>query len=182
MLRRWFTAAALVLALSSAHADNSELWVLVDTQTQTLKVLDGENVQASFSGISIGRNGTTLDKQQDDSKTPLGKFRVAWIKHKSRFHLFFGLDYPNKYHVERAYYSGRIDTPDYLSLRRAIDAGIVPPQDTPLGGYLGIHGVGNGNARVHNRFNWTNGCIALRNEQIDSMTKWIRVGTPVIIR
>jgi lipoprotein-anchoring transpeptidase ErfK/SrfK len=35
---------------------------------------------------------------------------------------------------------------------------------------------------VHNRFNWTNGCIALTNEQIDELAGWAVVGTRISIR
>jgi lipoprotein-anchoring transpeptidase ErfK/SrfK len=35
---------------------------------------------------------------------------------------------------------------------------------------------------VHNRFNWTNGCIALTNDQVDELAGWVNVGTKVRIR
>ena len=60
--------------------------------------------------------------------------------------------------------------------------GKTPPQDTPLGGQIGIHGIGNGDQDIHHNYNWTNGCIALTNEQIDQLGKWIKPGVLVNIR
>ena len=47
---------------------------------------------------------------------------------------------------------------------------------------IGIHGIGNGDIEVHKEYNWTNGCVALTNEEIDELVKWINIGTPVEIR
>jgi lipoprotein-anchoring transpeptidase ErfK/SrfK len=63
-----------------------------------------------------------------------------------------------------------------------VQAGKTPPQHTPLGGYIGIHGVGSGDPEVHRAYNWTNGCVALTNAQIDILAEWARAGTPVEIR
>ena len=60
--------------------------------------------------------------------------------------------------------------------------GDIPPQVTPLGGYLGIHGVGEGDPGIHADFNWTHGCIALTNQQIDDLAGWIRIGMRVVVR
>jgi L,D-peptidoglycan transpeptidase YkuD (ErfK/YbiS/YcfS/YnhG family) len=51
-----------------------------------------------------------------------------------------------------------------------------------LGGSIGIHGVGAGNRRIHEDFNWTEGCVALTNEQIDDLDRYIHIGTRVVIR
>ena len=64
----------------------------------------------------------------------------------------------------------------------AIKNGRTPPQNTPLGGHIGIHGVGAGDPRIHTNFNWTNGCVALTNEQVTRLAALIKVGTRVEIR
>jgi hypothetical protein len=60
--------------------------------------------------------------------------------------------------------------------------GRLPPQNTALGGRIGLHGLGRGDPKVHQQFNWTNGCIALTNEQIDQLLTWVGKGTRVSIR
>lgn len=48
-----------------------------------------------------------------------------------------------------------------------------------IGGQIGIHGLGAGDKEIHKVFNWTHGCIALTNEQIDQLTRWVGKGTVV---
>lgn len=157
-------------------------WVLVDTATGVLSVhRDGKEL-ARFEHIAIGRGGTATVRRKGDGTTPLGSYRVAWINEDSPFHRFFGFDYPSRADAERGHAAGVIGDRDLQRIRAAIDAGGVPPQDTPLGGRLGIHGVGQGSLRMHRDFNWTQGCIALTNEQIEALSPWIDVGTTVVVR
>ena len=58
----------------------------------------------------------------------------------------------------------------------------MPPQQTALGGHIGIHGIGAGDPRIHEDFNWTSGCIALTNAQIDDLAGWVRLGMRVVVR
>ena len=114
--------------------------------------------------------------------TPTGEFRVAWINRSSTFNIFFGLSFPNEEHTERAYQRHLIDIDTYYSLRTALSEGRLPPQDTPLGGKIGIHGLGLGDLAIHRKFDWTKGCVALTNEEIEQLAEWVQVGTRVVIR
>jgi hypothetical protein len=84
--------------------------------------------------------------------------------------------------ADRALVDGDITEAQWQSIRRASKARLRPPQDTPLGGFIGIHGTGAGDPKIHGQYNWTSGCIALTNEQIDRLTNWVQIGTPVEIR
>jgi murein L,D-transpeptidase YafK len=163
-----------------AQADG--VWVLVDTEQLTLSVMEGASVKRLYRNIAIGTNGSTLNKREGDGRTPLGDFRVTHVLTNSRFRLFFGLGYPNRDHARRAFQEGLLGSGEYLAVRRALRANVLPPQNTPLGGFIGIHGIGIGDPQIHASFNWTEGCIALTNEQIDDLAKWVHVGTPVTIR
>lgn len=159
----------------------SEIWIDVDTSRHTLSVMRGSAVQAVFENVAIGRFGTTWYKKTKDDKTPLGRFRIGWINENSRYYRFFGLDYPNRDTADRAWNENRITQETWLSIIQAINNERTPPQNTPLGGYIGIHGIGGGDREVHDQFNWTNGCIALTNEQIDQLGEWIKPGVMVEI-
>lgn len=175
--------AALLIGVGGhafAQSDNGP-WLMVDTGQQTLTVMKDGQVKQIFQNISHGRNGYDLQRTAGDGRTPLGVFRVAWINPNSRFHLFFGLDYPNHQHAEQAFQQKLIDFDTYYSIRRALYRGDVPPQNTALGGNIGIHGIGNGDRRVHEQANWTEGCIALTNEQVDQLAHWVSLGTKVVI-
>ncbi|MGD8842127.1 MAG: L,D-transpeptidase [Gammaproteobacteria bacterium] len=172
---------ALPLSAGVAPAEEGT-WILVDTRTMTLSVLQGDKVKRKYDNISIGRAGTARDKRRNDETTPLGRFHISRIARKSSFHRFFGIDYPSLENAERALAAGEISGQEYLQIRDAIRSHNTPPQDTSLGGYLGIHGVGAGDPAIHAELNWTNGCVALSNAQIDSLARWIRIGMPVVIK
>ena len=179
-------ATCLLAAFSSfawlVQAQPPELWVLVDTPVHRLSVMRGNEVLTVFENISIGSNGTTEVKHVADERTPLGDYRIRESRSSDRFHRFLALDYPSMEDAERALGDGRIGGEDFERILQAWQRGQSPPQDTPLGGNLGLHGIGGGNPQVHARFNWTNGCIALTNEQIDDLARQVTVGTLVRIR
>lgn len=174
--------ALLAPAPAGASAGDREPWILVDTQTHTLAVMQDGRPRRVFRNIALGRGGVARLRRRGDGTTPLGEYHIAWINRKSRFHIFFGFDYPNAELAREALARGLIDRATYEAIRRALAEGRVPPQGTALGGYLGIHGLGRGDPLIHARFNWTQGCIALTNEEIEELAHWVRVGTRVLIR
>ena len=171
----------LILCLIAANSScaNSDIWINVDTQNLTLSVMKGETIEAVFDNIAIGRFGASKARMMGDNRTPLGSFRISWIKESKRYHRFFVFDYPNREAADLALTENRITKETWQAIINAIEAGRLPPQETPLGGYLGIHGLGQGDHKVHEKFNWTNGCIALTNWQIDKLSKWLKPGTVV---
>lgn len=175
----------LVCGLSPLHvaqAAGDATWLLVDTVNLKLMVMRGSEVVHTYEGISIGRNGVTRDKLVGDQRTPVGRFRIAWIREESGFHRFLGLDYPDRKRAWRARENSQLEEEDWHAIRRAHASGGIPPQNTPLGGQIGIHGIGEGDPEIHGMFNWTNGCIALTNEQLDDLTGRVHIGTRVDIR
>lgn len=186
----WWTArrvahlglvALLCAGAVPAHAQGAA-WLLVNTRTAVLSVIRDGHVEARFPGISIGRGGVTRLRLRNDDATPLGTFRIAWINDHSVFHRFFGFDYPTQAYVWRAFDHDLIGPGTVRRILRAIRGHRLPPQDTALGGDLGIHGLGDASPWVHRRINWTSGCIALTNAQIDRLAQWVHIGTRVVVR
>ena len=177
-------AFSLMFFLSQSvwSATAPDIWLLVETNHRLLRVMEGQNEKEVFTNVSIGRKGSGTDKIRNDDKTPLGEYRIGWVNDKSRFRRFFGLTYPNLDNAKRAYRKGVIGEHTLRSIMRANLDDDIPPQDTELGGQIGIHGLGAGSKQVHDEFNWTHGCIAMTNEQIDRLGQWIRKGTLVVIR
>lgn len=160
---------------------NTERWIWIDAQSNLLRVMQGEQILQSFQNISVGRNGTAPLRQRGDGKTPLGTYHVRWINRDSRYHIFLGIDYPNDEQAEAAWRSAIIDFDTYYDIRKALVKGRVPPQNTPLGGYIGIHGTGDTSERFHRYINWTQGCVALTNQQIEQLSGMVGIGTKVVI-
>ncbi|MEM6581744.1 MAG: L,D-transpeptidase [Pseudomonadota bacterium] len=173
----WAAASA-----SIAKTDAMERWVLVDTSALTLAVMEGDDVVLQYDNIAIGSNGPTLAKLVSDETTPLGEFRINRINQESRYHLFFALDYPTMEHAKRALVDGRLSAQEYDRVRNAWQANRPPPQNTSLGGHLGIHGLGGGSEEIHGLVNWTDGCIALTDTQIEELAELIGIGTRVSVR
>lgn len=171
-----------LLAAARSLADPQGLWLLVDTGDLTLSVMRGDVALKTYDNIAIGSNGPTRNKRVADEKTPLGDFRIIEVRVNTRFHRFLAIDYPTMDDAQRALGDGRVNQSEYDALRRAWNRGGPPPQDTRLGGHIGIHGIGKGDLEIHAAFNWTNGCIALTNEQIEDLLQWVGPGTRVSIR
>jgi murein L,D-transpeptidase YafK len=173
---------SILLSLLPAASLAASIHIFIDTGHETLSVMRGDTVIRTFEDIAIGRYGKTYFKQRGDNKTPLGSYRIGWINRESRYYIFLGLTYPDLPAADRALQEGRIDASQWLAVRDAHRAGETPSQDTPLGGFIGIHGLGRGDLEVHQQYNWTNGCIALTNEQLDELLRYARIGTRVEIR
>jgi len=176
---RWLTLMVLLLAGDVVAAGYQ---VRVDTNAGTLTIMQGDAVIRVFDNVAIGRYGVTDIKQRGDNMTPLGHFTVGWITDKTRYHRFIGLNYPDLETASIAFFKGMISKKEWLDIRRATKAGRRPPQNTALGGMIGIHGLGDADIEIHRAYNWTNGCVALTNEEIDELLEWVSVGTPVEIR
>ncbi len=159
-----------------------EIWLDVDTAARSLSVMDGDRAIRVIENISVGRNGVSTERTVRDRTTPLGSYRVRRINPESRFRLYFGFDYPNLEQAQSAFRSGRISYDQLKSSRRAHYLEKEPPSNTPLGGQIGIHGIGNGDAGIHEDFDWTDGCIAVTNAEIDELAQWLRLGTRVEVR
>lgn len=173
--------AACVLLGASAVAEPL-VWVHVDSRQRTLSVMKGAEIVEVFYDVAFGRGGVAPFRREGDGKTPSGVFHISWINPHSDYYLFFGLDYPGTAHAEEAYRRQAIDQRTYHAILDARGRGELPPQDTPLGGHIGIHGVGRYDPEDHRLFNWTMGCVALTDRQIDALARWVSLGTMVVIQ
>lgn len=182
MSTRHVLFTVLLLAVLMPAAAAAAPWVLVDTGRGVVEVRDDGRVLDVFEDISWGRGGVTDLHLNGDDTTPTGDYRITRIDRASRFHVFIGLDYPTLEHVSRAYQRGVIGNARYRELREIAYDGLVLPQDTVLGGYIGLHGLGRADPQWHARFHWTEGCVALTDAQIDRLLDYIHEGSRVVIR
>jgi murein L,D-transpeptidase YafK len=169
-----------MLPISIAVAD--ALHLVVDTQARELRVMNGSSVRLRLRDVAIGRFGATADRKRGDGTTPIGEYRISGLRVHDSFHFFIDIDYPSVEDARRGYASGLISLAEKRAIERAHRRGVQPPQNTALGGHLGIHGVGDGDPEVHRAYNWTHGCVALEDWQIDELRPLLRVGMPVKIR
>ena len=173
---------ALLVSLLPAFAAAAQPWLLVDTETLTLTVMQDERPQLTLHNLSIGRYGATAEKFRGDNMTPLGRFHITHIERATAFHRFVGLSYPDTKRAKSGRRQGDISERELQAIVAAHRRGKPPPQNTALGGRIGIHGLGNADPQLHETVNWTRGCVALTDRQIDKLLPWLQVGMMVEIR
>jgi murein L,D-transpeptidase YafK len=171
-----------LLAQAAAPRYSNEVWVLVDDQEASLSLYRGDTLLERFAPISLGRGGAEPQRLRGSRETPMGEFRVSRFNFESKFHTFIGLDYPTPLHARMALQSGVFSEQEYDDYFAYYRRHGQPPQSTALGGYIGIHGVGVADPDIHRRFHWTDGCVAVTDAQIETLSSMIDICTRVVIR
>jgi hypothetical protein len=124
--------------------------------------------------LSLGCDPVGDKEQRGDYRTPEGDFYVCRKNARSRFFKALFLSYPNQEDAARGLADGLITQAEHDRIVQAIGQGGVPPMDTALGGDICIHGGGVGP-------NWTEGCLALTNDDVAELFALVPVGTRVRI-
>jgi|SRR5690554_5622789 len=159
-----------------------ELWLLVEDDISALSVFRGDVLVERFAPISLGRAGAQIMRTEGGNVTPKGEFRVNRFNWESQWHIFVGLDYPTPAHARMALEEGLYTERDYTDYFTYYRRHGYPPQQTVLGGFIGIHGLGVADPEVHASYHWTQGCVAVTDGQIERLTELIDIGTRVVIR
>ncbi len=169
--RRWMPAVLALLGLmlpqtmagsAVAHAAARAVdRILIVKQERRLYLLRGEEVVDSFR-IALGWQPRGPKRYEGDGRTPEGRYFIDEFLPDSDFYRAIKISYPGPEDIARARAAGR-----------------------DPGGRIMIHGLDPALAgweKDHWLFNWTNGCIAVTNEEMDVLWRTVRLGTPVEIR
>jgi murein L,D-transpeptidase YafK len=131
---------------------------------------------------AVGREPRGHKLGAGDDRTPEGRYRVSGRARPSRFHLFIPIDYPSAEDARAALDEGRISPREHARILYAATFGLAPPGDTALGGGLGLHGEGRRWQGESARLDWTNGCVAVTDPEIEFLAHRVEVGrTEVVI-
>lgn len=180
-VKKLITACLLaVFIIPRTYAD--DVSIEVDTQHLTLAVKYKQQTLMTLENIAIGRNGAGFKQKVGDDVTPLGQYKIGWVNNKSIYYRFYGFNYPSLENAARAYQEDIISKDTYNTIRLAHHNDKTPLQNSILGGQIGIHGLGKADEKVHQMMNWTHGCIALTNAQIDLLHPWLIKGTSVTVK
>ncbi len=182
---QWLAVTLCFIHLGSFPVAAASSYDIEIKKSQRLLIVrEGEEVRKVYH-IAWGRGGPGDKQRLGDRKTPVGTYRVIGFNDRSKFDFFIRLNYPN---VKDAFYglkSAVITRVEFDRIIGALRRNTLPPQDTSLGGAIGIHGIGPETPeklRIHESLNWTEGCIALRNGEIHELRPYIHIGTRVVIR
>lgn len=158
----------------------SNIWIRISKRKKSVYVYEGvdllKKIPADFGTNVVSdkiRRGDLTSP--DDWRTPEGTFSVVSKNPNSTYYKAFVLNYPNAEDARRGYKQGLISREEYQAIVRAEENHTMPPMNTMLGGWIEIHGNGTGGGT-----NWTQGCIAIENHEMDALWDIIQVGTPVL--
>lgn len=164
---RHSVVAALVFAfvffsiVSSGETGVQADRILVEKSKRRMTLYNGKETLKTYH-IALGKNPVGHKVRKGDERTPVGPYYIDYRNPDSRFHLSLHISYPNDRDIMRA-------------MKRDI---------TP-GGNIMIHGL---NKEIewleeyHRFIDWTDGCIAVTNGEIEEIWDLVPDGTPVIIR
>lgn len=157
------SAAAGQQAMSTGPAlqePESADMVLVYKGRRTMYLMHDGKVIRSYQ-VALGRNPFGHKNQEGDGRTPEGGYLIDWRNPNSDFHLSMHISYPRPQDFTAASAAGK-----------------------DPGGAIMIHGLPNGRTADqvgHPRFDWTNGCIAVSNEEIEEIWRLVNDGTAIFI-
>jgi len=155
----------------------------IDRKNYTLDLYSDTILVKTYNAV-FGRNSSPNKTYSDDDATPLGNYEICSIDTSNKYHKFLRLNYPNKKDAAEAVKMKLISRDDYDRIIDEIDGGNCPPV-IHKNLIIGIHGIGKLNIIFKNLpfvYNWTNGSIAVSNEDIDEIYSATRIGTQVVIK
>lgn len=130
--------------------------IVVNKGDRKLHLVNGQKVLKTYK-IDLGFQPDGHKQFEGDGKTPEGVYYIDRLNPNSLYHLSVGISYPNP-----------------QDRTRAVQIGKKP------GGDIMIHGLGP-SGRILNRADWTAGCIAVNDEEIEEIYSMLRPGTPIFI-
>lgn len=155
-------AMLVVFAASlSAHASQTADRIVILKSKRTL-ILYSDGKELKSYKVALGGQPIGPKSRQGDHRTPEGIYRIDSKNAHSRFHKALHISYPNQ-----------------QDRRRAQKLGVNP------GGDIMIHGLPDAYAylgALHRQHDWTEGCIAVTNSEIEEIWTLVQIGTEIEIR
>jgi murein L,D-transpeptidase YafK len=148
-------------ARASQHGVKTADHVVVLKRAHRLILYRGNRILKSYR-IALGRNPVGPKTREGDGRTPEGDYVLDWRNPDSRFHRSIHISYPS-----------------------AADAVAAERRGVSPGGDIMIHGLGRKRARFgasHALWDWTEGCIAVTDTEMDQIWRRVANGTPIEIR
>ncbi len=140
---------------------NNDYSIIIDKFSRKCYVYFGGRQKYEFDA-ELGKNWVGYKRVKGDMATPEGMYKITkkFDSRKTKYYKALLLNYPNE--------------EDTARFRNEIEKGSLPP-DAKIGGLIEIHG--NGGKGI----DWTEGCVALTDKEMDLIFKITKVGTPVTI-
>ena len=155
------------VAINPDTIRKDKVLILVDKSDYSVLVYYNKRPVRNYKAV-FGPNPLADKCQEGDRCTPEGEFTIQRINPKSQYNKFMLLSYPNdsaKVRFARLQAAGKL------------------PKTARIGNSIGIHGIWpGGDDMIELGVGWTDGCVALRNKDVDELAQFVGVGTKVMIR
>lgn len=172
-MKNWMLPAVVVVifflstSFHSTQLYDSPYYIVIDKTRYELNVFDTKGWLVTYP-VVFGNTDLRDKLYAGDKKTPEGTFTIVEKKTHPKWDRFMMLDYPTK--------------ESYNKFNERKTKGVVPA-DAKIGGGIGIHGTWPHEDFQIDRFrNWTDGCISMRNKDVEELYNIVPVGTKVMIR
>jgi len=157
----------LFIGFTSFDFSNAAYYIIIDKSKYELSVFDDKGWLATYP-VVFGNKDLGDKMVAGDRKTPEGVYTVVKKRIHPKWDRFMMLDYPTKEDYEKFIYRKQ--------------HGLVPA-NAKLGGGIGIHGVWPHEDYAIDQYqNWTEGCISMKNKDVEELYNIIPVGTKIYIR
>ena len=161
--------------------------LVLDTKAHRLTLYRGRRVLRRYT---VGLASKGLGKRRrGDRQTPVGRYRLFAGRASRRFLRFLPVSYPNAEDARRGLERGLITRAQHDAIVRATSKGRMPPQNTKLGGAIGIHGLGQTFSwlpgflqPLHRVYDGTAGCILLTDDEVRDLERRYEAGAVLVIR
>lgn len=165
------TCGLSVLAFTSFHGTRilpkGTYLIVIEKGRYELSLYDDEGWYATYP-VVFGSKDQGDKMKEGDRKTPEGSFTITSKRVHEKWDRFLMLDYPTKESYEK------------FNSRK--QKGIIP-KNASIGGGIGIHGTWPREDYAIDRYdNWTQGCISMKNPDVEDLYNMIPVGTKVVIK
>ncbi len=155
------TLVPLLAGVPAAVAD-LKIDRLVIEKSQRVLILEHDGSPVRSYAIALGGTPRGHKQHEGDQRTPEGHYTIDARNEDSAFHRSLRISYPNE-----------------ADRQRAALAGVDP------GGQIMIHGIGEADPemrKLHPYVDWTAGCVAVTDSEIEEIWSLVEIGTPIVIR
>jgi murein L,D-transpeptidase YafK len=148
--------------------------IVVYKSKNILEVWKNEKLVKSYT-VATGKGGAGHKYLEGDLITPEGEYKVVVKNPKSKYHLSFGVNFPNNNDAKRGLDKGLLTEEEFNEICKLNAEGKIPLWKTKMGGEIYIHG------HLENQ-NWTHGCVRMLNPDIEELYAQVNIGDIVVIK
>lgn len=155
------------IAINPDTIDKDSLVIYVNKSKYEIMMFYKRRLIRKYKAV-FGPNPELNKRMEGDRNTPEGWFTITRLNPNSKYNKFMELSYPDAKHIE--------------NFKRLKERGVIP-KNARIGGNVGIHGIWpGGDDMIELGVGWTDGCVAICNNDMNELYRIAGIGTRVFIK